>query len=257
MRQQYPRFDPGRGKERTKTEAVITASGQNIKRLPTFGPRGPRRPAQVVALRPPGRPPLRLDRRGSATNLRPSGHYPLRLPARCPGWYRDPSVLGPPPLMPHLARSKPEGDQIVVGRLFAEGGPTGSRQADAERPWATWFGPSTVPRRRERRCRPVVQTRPQIAHRMAAAGPGRNDERPWSLRPAGKSWTWHAPAPQRTRRPANRARPMNSCPAGAAILSSHSESKVCSPGVSPAPAPGRTAFGATARPRAAVPGTGT
>ncbi len=48
--------------ERVNCEALITASGQNVKRLLTFGSRGPRRPAQVAALRPPERPLLYLDR---------------------------------------------------------------------------------------------------------------------------------------------------------------------------------------------------
>jgi transposase len=47
--------------ERVNCEALITASGQNIKRLLTFVSRGPRRPAQVVALRPPERPLLYPD----------------------------------------------------------------------------------------------------------------------------------------------------------------------------------------------------
>ncbi len=49
--------------ERVNCEVLITASGQNIKRLLAFGGRGPRRPAQVVALRPPERPAHRLDLR--------------------------------------------------------------------------------------------------------------------------------------------------------------------------------------------------
>ena len=53
--------------ERVNCEALITASGQNVKRLLTFDGRGPRRPAQVAALRPPERPPLRLDLRRAAT----------------------------------------------------------------------------------------------------------------------------------------------------------------------------------------------
>jgi len=48
--------------ERANCEVLMTASGQNIKRLLEFGGRGPRRPAQVAALRPPARPPLHLDR---------------------------------------------------------------------------------------------------------------------------------------------------------------------------------------------------
>ena len=34
-------------------EALMVASGQNVKRLLAFGSRGPRRPAQVAALRRP------------------------------------------------------------------------------------------------------------------------------------------------------------------------------------------------------------
>ena len=44
-------------------EALITASGQNIERLLTFGSRGPRRPAQVALLQPPEQPLFYLDRR--------------------------------------------------------------------------------------------------------------------------------------------------------------------------------------------------
>lgn len=50
--------------EKANCEALITASGQNVKRLLTFGGRGPRRPAQEAALRPPGRPLIYLGRRG-------------------------------------------------------------------------------------------------------------------------------------------------------------------------------------------------
>ena len=44
-------------------EALLVAAGQNVKRLLTFGRKGPRRPAQVVALRvaPTARRPLRRD----------------------------------------------------------------------------------------------------------------------------------------------------------------------------------------------------
>jgi Transposase DDE domain len=37
--------------EKVNIEALLIASGQNTKRLLTFGQKGPRRPAQVVALR--------------------------------------------------------------------------------------------------------------------------------------------------------------------------------------------------------------
>jgi|SRR5918998_446273 hypothetical protein len=39
--------------EKVNGEALLIAAGQNIKRLLTYGQRGPRRPAQVVALRRP------------------------------------------------------------------------------------------------------------------------------------------------------------------------------------------------------------
>jgi hypothetical protein len=47
--------------ERANCEILVTASGQNVKRLMQFGGGRPGRPAQVAALRPPTRPPLHLD----------------------------------------------------------------------------------------------------------------------------------------------------------------------------------------------------
>jgi transposase len=76
--------------ERVNCEALITAAGQNIKRLLTFGGRGPRRPAQVTALRPPERPPLRLDHHISTANFRSLGRHSSRFSTRCPEWYCDP-----------------------------------------------------------------------------------------------------------------------------------------------------------------------
>lgn len=55
--------------ERVNCETLITASGQNVKRLLTSRGRGPRKPAQVTALRPPERPPLHLDHRRSTAKL--------------------------------------------------------------------------------------------------------------------------------------------------------------------------------------------
>ena len=49
--------------EKVNSETLITASGQNIKRLLTFGSRGPRRPAQVAVLQPPERPLFYFHRR--------------------------------------------------------------------------------------------------------------------------------------------------------------------------------------------------
>ena len=57
--------------ERVNCEALVTAAGQNMKRLLTFGSRGPGRPAQVAALRPPERLPLRLDHRRPQVYGRP------------------------------------------------------------------------------------------------------------------------------------------------------------------------------------------
>jgi Transposase DDE domain len=42
-----------RGLEKVNSEALMTAAGQNVKRLLAFGSKGPRRPAQVAALRRP------------------------------------------------------------------------------------------------------------------------------------------------------------------------------------------------------------
>jgi IS5 family transposase len=42
-----------RGLERVNAEALLVAAGQNVKRLLTFGSRGPRKLAQATALRPP------------------------------------------------------------------------------------------------------------------------------------------------------------------------------------------------------------
>jgi hypothetical protein len=46
--------------EKVNTEALLIAAGQNLKRLLSFGDRGPRRPAQVVALRHVGSQPTRV-----------------------------------------------------------------------------------------------------------------------------------------------------------------------------------------------------
>ena len=52
-----------RGLEKVNSEALMIASGQNAKRLVTFGPRGPKKLATAVALRPPEGPSSRLIRR--------------------------------------------------------------------------------------------------------------------------------------------------------------------------------------------------
>ena len=49
-----------RGLEKVNTEALLIASGQNLKRLLTSGHSAPRRPAQVAALRQPAPHPCEL-----------------------------------------------------------------------------------------------------------------------------------------------------------------------------------------------------
>jgi transposase len=56
--------------EKVNTEALITASGQNIKRLLAFGGRGPKNLAQASALRPPERPRPDLAHRISMDHRR-------------------------------------------------------------------------------------------------------------------------------------------------------------------------------------------
>jgi transposase len=54
-----------RGLEKVNTEALMLASGQNVKRLVAFGPRGPKKFALAAALRPPEKPsphPIRRHR---------------------------------------------------------------------------------------------------------------------------------------------------------------------------------------------------
>ena len=54
-----------RGLEKVNSEALMIASGQNLKRLLAFGPRVPKKLAMVAALRPPKRPssyPIRRHR---------------------------------------------------------------------------------------------------------------------------------------------------------------------------------------------------
>ena len=69
--------------ERVNCEVLITATGQNIKRLLTFGSRGPRRPAQVAALRPPERPSLHLGPRGLRDHRRSCARPSPRFSTRC------------------------------------------------------------------------------------------------------------------------------------------------------------------------------
>jgi transposase len=52
-----------RGLEKVNAEALMIASGQNVKRLVTYHPGGPRKDAMVAALRPPEKPSPRPIRR--------------------------------------------------------------------------------------------------------------------------------------------------------------------------------------------------
>ena len=52
-----------RGLEKVSSEALMIASGQNVKRLVTFSPRGPKKLAMAAALRPPEKPSPRPIRR--------------------------------------------------------------------------------------------------------------------------------------------------------------------------------------------------
>ena len=62
----FGRFMLG-GLEKVNAEALMLASGQNVKRLVGFGPRGPKKMAMVTALRPPEKPLLRPIRRHRTT----------------------------------------------------------------------------------------------------------------------------------------------------------------------------------------------
>jgi transposase len=82
-----------RGLEKVNSEALMTAAGQNVKRLLAFGSKGPRRPAQVAALRRPEAARRGLhgvrEHRGRCTwppnwaffnTLLPSAHFALLNP---------------------------------------------------------------------------------------------------------------------------------------------------------------------------------
>ncbi len=60
-----------RGLEKVNVEALLIAAGQNTKRLLTFGRRGPRRPAQVAALRQPAPTPYEFCNVGKPRKRRP------------------------------------------------------------------------------------------------------------------------------------------------------------------------------------------
>ena len=69
--------------ERVNCEVLITASGQNIKRLLTFGSWGPRKLAQAAALRPPERLRLYPEHRRPDANYRSCVCHSQRISTRC------------------------------------------------------------------------------------------------------------------------------------------------------------------------------
>lgn len=68
--------------EKVNTEALMTAAGQNVKRLLKFGGRGPSRSAQAAALRPPERSFLRPVRHHSLAQQGVSQQAGLLYPVR-------------------------------------------------------------------------------------------------------------------------------------------------------------------------------
>jgi hypothetical protein len=73
--------------ERVNAEALLIASGQNVKRLLTFGYRPPRRTAQTAALRPPWR--ATISRRSRATKRDAEGSSAAETPGprhSAPAW---------------------------------------------------------------------------------------------------------------------------------------------------------------------------
>jgi transposase len=90
-----------RALEKVNTEALMTATGQNIKRLLTFGDRGPRRLAQGAALRCPQLTPVRTER--TASRCRSRLHLPcasrfstrwIRLRDECSPDHRHTGMVG-------------------------------------------------------------------------------------------------------------------------------------------------------------------
>ena len=79
--------------EKVNAEALMTAAGQNTKRLLALGGRGPRRPAQAAALRPPERPSHRRDLRGWKGRRPKRARHSPRFSTRWLG-YRT-TALGP------------------------------------------------------------------------------------------------------------------------------------------------------------------
>jgi hypothetical protein len=67
--------------EEVNTEALITATARNTKRLLAFGRRGPKKLAQALALRPPERPRLHLAQRISGEHRR-TRRIDSRFPTR-------------------------------------------------------------------------------------------------------------------------------------------------------------------------------
>jgi transposase len=76
--------------EKVNIEALLIAAGQNIKRLLTYGRRGPRRPAQVTALRQASRLPTRMSSVALGSTVRDApglqrGFFNTLLPCRQSG----------------------------------------------------------------------------------------------------------------------------------------------------------------------------
>ena len=76
--------------ERVNSEALMIASGQNLKRLLALGPRVPRKTAMAAALRPPEKPPPRPLRRHRAI---PARRFSTGCPLRRSWVHRTRSCL--------------------------------------------------------------------------------------------------------------------------------------------------------------------
>jgi transposase len=78
--------------EKVNAEALLIAAGQNIKRLLSFGHRGPRRQAQVAALRQPAPDPCELG--GARKHRRRSSRRPARV-FQHPGEFSEVNMQDP------------------------------------------------------------------------------------------------------------------------------------------------------------------
>jgi Transposase DDE domain len=109
-----------RGLKKVNSEALMIASGQNLKRLVAFGRRLPRKKAMVAALRPPEKPtpcPMRRHR------LRPARRFSTRcyLPRR---WVNsamaNPSACRPSPRRPPRRSAPPAAKRTPSCRRSTE-----------------------------------------------------------------------------------------------------------------------------------------